>query len=60
VKLGPALEEGGETRERRNLTPDVSHVIETKGEMYPRRPGGRKSKKKRPAIWGQLAKRTWL
>jgi hypothetical protein len=60
MKLDPALEEGGETRERRNLTPGVSRVIETKGEVYLRRPGGSRSKKKRPAIWGQLAKRTWL
>ncbi len=60
MKLDPALDEGGETRERRNQMPDVSHAIETKGEMCPRRPGGRKSKKKRPATWGQPAKRIRL
>ncbi|MFO0004163.1 MAG: hypothetical protein ACK559_23830, partial [bacterium] len=60
MKLGPVLEEGEGTRERRNQMPDVSHVIETKGEMCPQRPGGRKSRKKRPVTWGQLAKKTWL
>ncbi len=59
LKLGPAPEEGEGTRERRNQMPDASRVIETEGEMCPRRPDGRKSRKKRPVTWGRLAKKIW-
>jgi hypothetical protein len=53
MKLGPAPEEGEGTREKRNQMPDVSRAIETKGEMYLRKPGGRRNRKKRPVTWGQ-------
>ncbi len=58
MKLDPAPEEGEGTRERKNQMATALHAIETKGEMYLRKPGGRKNRKRRLATWGQQAKRT--
>ncbi len=46
MKLDPAPVEGEGTREKRNQMADVSHATETKGEMYLRKPGGRRNRKK--------------
>jgi hypothetical protein len=37
----------------------ASRVTEIKEEVYPRKPGGRKSKRKKPEAWNRRAKRTW-
>jgi hypothetical protein len=37
----------------------VLHAIETKDEMYLRKPGGRKSRRKGLVTWSQQARRTW-
>ncbi len=59
MNLDPAPEEGEGTREKGNQMQDVSHATETKGEMYLRKPGGRRNRKKRPVIWDQQERRTW-
>jgi hypothetical protein len=58
LKLDPAPEEGEGTREKRNRMATVSHATGTKDEMYLRRPGGRRSRKKKLVTWGQQARRT--
>jgi hypothetical protein len=50
MKLGPALEEGDGTREKRNQMLGASHATETKGGVCLRKPDGRKNRKRRPAI----------
>jgi hypothetical protein len=59
LKLDPTPEEGEGTRERKNQMATASRATGIKEEVYLRKPGGRKSKRKRPEAWSRRAKRTW-
>ncbi len=58
LKLDPAPEEGEGTRGRKNRMATASHATDIREEVYLRKPGGRKSRKKGPEAWGPRARRT--
>ena len=59
MKPDPTPEEGEGTREKKNRMVTALRAAGIKEEVYLQKPGGRKSKGKRPEAWMRRAKRTW-
>jgi hypothetical protein len=58
LKPDPTLEEGEGTREKENQIATASRAAGIKEEVYLQKPGGKRSKGKRPEAWSRRVRRT--